>query len=54
MQLVLKQPHSEYDGKIYVDFADASKLNEDEDTSCGLVHVETHSEPSGEGCRVDA
>ena len=39
--------------KIYFDFAEASKLIED-DTSCDLDPEETHGKPSGEGCRVDA
>ena len=55
VQMVLKQLHSEHDlVKIYFDFAEASKLIEDEDTSCDLDSEETQGEPSGEGCRVDA
>jgi hypothetical protein len=50
----LKQLHNEHDlAKIYFDFAEASKLIED-DTSCDLVPEVTHGQPSGEGCRVDA
>jgi len=54
VQSALKQLHNEHDVvKIYFDFAEASKLIED-DTSCDLDPEETHGKPSGEGCRVDA
>jgi hypothetical protein len=52
--IALKQLHNEHDlVKIYFDFAEASKLIED-DTFCDLDPEETHGQPSGEGCRVDA
>jgi hypothetical protein len=54
VQSAHKQLHNEHDlVKIYFDFAEASKLIED-DISCDLDPEETHGQPSGEGCRVDA